>query len=179
MGVRVDKPGVRLTDYQTVGGGYDAPALLTAEGKPKWSSGGPHTEISPRDYLADASFLVALRGDETLIAQLAAALEEPAWVIYLGRKSCPPAGPVLAGVGDSDDLASALAGRPWPEKADRRGKATAEALRAIVECEPDAADSRHRDHLVSRRYRLYDPRHTRTIFLSPAAPPPATPTEGE
>ena len=39
MGVRVDRPGTRLTDYHTIGGGYDAPALLTAEGKPKWSSG--------------------------------------------------------------------------------------------------------------------------------------------
>ena len=167
MGVRIDKQGVRLTDYHTVGGGYDAPALLTAEGKPKWSSGSPHTEISPRDYLADASFLVALRGDESLIAQLAEALEDPVWVVYLGRKSCPPACPVFAGVREFQDLVSALAHYPWPRKADRRGHATPEALRAIIECEPDAADSYHRDHLVSRRYRLYDPRHTRTILLPP------------
>lgn len=170
MGVRVDKPGVRLTDYHTIGGGYDAPALLTAEGKPKWSSGGPHTEISLRDYLADASFLVALRGDETLIAQLAAALQEPVWVIYLGRKSCPPARPVFAGVGDYDDLASALAQQPRPAQSERRPKTAPAALRAIIECEPGGGDARHRDHFVSRRYRLYEPRYTRTVLLPPQAP---------
>ncbi len=51
MGVRVDKPGVRLTDYHTIGGGAETPMLLTAQGKPKKSSGKPHTEISYRDYL--------------------------------------------------------------------------------------------------------------------------------
>lgn len=167
MGVRVDEPGVRLTDYHTIGGGYDAPALLTAEGKPKWSSGGPHTEISQRDYLADASFLVALQGDPALIAQLATALEAPVWVIYLGRKSCPPTRPVFAGLGDYDDLELALTQHPWPEKkADRRRNAERKVRWAIIECEPNAGDSRHRDHLVSRRYRLYDPRYTRKIPLS-------------
>lgn len=159
MGVRVDKPGARLTDYHTIGGGYDAPALLTAEGKPKWSSGGPHTEISNRDYLADASFLVALRGDPALIVQLADALQAPVWVVYLGRKSCPPARPVFAGVGHYPDLETALARHPWPEKRPE--------LRAVIECAPDAGEARRRDHLVSRRYRLYDPRYTRTILLSP------------
>jgi len=169
MGVRVDEPGVRLTDYQTVGGGYETPALLTAEGKPKWSSGGPHTEISPRDYLADASFLVALRGDPARIAQLATALQEPVWVIYLGRKSCPPARPVFAGVGDYDDLESALAQQPWPPRRAERRETKPQARPAIIECEPEPDAMRRRDHMVSRRYRLYEPRYTRLI---PLLPPP-------
>lgn len=168
MGVRVDRPGTRLTDYHTIGGGYDAPALLTAEGKPKWSSGGPHTEISQRDYLADASFLVALQGEPALVAQLAAALTTPVWVIYLGRKSCPPTRPVFAGTADYPDLETALAHYPWPEKKlDRRNETNREALRAVIECDPDVGDTRQRDHLLSRRFRLYDPRYTRTISLPP------------
>ncbi len=158
MGVRVDRPGTRLTDYHTIGGGYAAPALLTAEGKPKQSSGRPHTEISQRDYLADASFLVALRGDAALIDELARALQRPAWVIFLGRKSCPPSRPVFAGVGDYDDLEHALRRYDWPPDA--------AGLTAIVECASgDDAAVRRRDHLVSRRYRLFEPRYTRAIPL--------------
>ena len=44
MGVRIDKRDTRLPDYHTIGGGADVPMLLTAEGKPKKSSGKPHTE---------------------------------------------------------------------------------------------------------------------------------------
>lgn len=163
MGVRVDRPGVRLTDYHTIGGGYDSPALLTAAGKPKWSSGGPHTELSNRDYLTDASFLVALQGDPTRIETLAAALVDPVWVIFLGRKSCPPSRSVFTGVGDYDDLESALRGHEWPTNQygeDRSGR------RIVVECAPDFDGAvRRRDHLVSRRHRLYGPRYTRALEL--------------
>ncbi len=163
MGARVDRAGVRLTDYHTIGGGYERPALLTAEGKPKWSSGGPHTELSHRDYLADASFLVALQGDPGLIDALAAALADPVWVIFLGRKSCPPARSVLAGVGDYPDLESALRDHDWPT--DRNGEAH-DSRRVVVECEPGADWAvRRRDHFVSRRHRLYAPRYTRTFEL--------------
>lgn len=164
MGVRVDRPGVRLTDYHTIGGGYDAPALLTAEGKPKKSSGGPHTELSHRDYLADASFLVALRGEAALIDDLAAALADPVWVIYLGRKSCPPARPVFAGMGDYPDLETALRQHDWPDDPDGTRN---EGLRAVIESAPGADATLHRDHLTSRRYRQYGPRYTRAIHLRP------------
>src|SRR4029434_6713182 len=44
IGVRCDFMGVSapLVDYHTVGGGYKQPQLLTAQGKPKKSSGEPH-----------------------------------------------------------------------------------------------------------------------------------------
>lgn len=165
MGVRVDRPGVRLTDYHTIGGGYDQPTLLTAEGKPKKSSGGPHTELSYRDYLADASFLAALRGETALIDELAAALAEPVWVVFLGRKSCPPALPVFAGVGDYPDLETALRQHDWPSgRGDERRN---EGLRAVIESVPGADATLRRDHLTSRRYRQYGPRYTRAIYLHP------------
>lgn len=158
IGVRVDRPGVRLTDYHTIGGGYDEPMLLTAEGKPKWSTGRPHTEISHRDYLADASFLAALQGVPSLIEDLTAALQHPVWVVFLGRKSCPPSQPVFAGVGDYADLQSALLNHEWP--------ADTEDLRAVIECLPNVdAAIRRNDHLVSRRFRVYGLRYTRTVQL--------------
>ena len=44
IGVRCDRAGTPLVDYHTVGGGYDTPQLLNAEGKAKLSSSRPHVE---------------------------------------------------------------------------------------------------------------------------------------
>jgi CRISPR system Cascade subunit CasD len=168
MGVRVDAPGERLTDYHTIGGGYDRPALLTAEGKPKWSPGGdPHTELSPRDYLADASFLVALQSDDPeLIAQMAHYLQNPVWAVYLGRKSCPPGVPVFAGLGDYPTLKEALKQHRSASDYVRRGQG--ERVRAVIECGPGEG-VRRRDHLVSRAYRRFLPRYTAEVAIEPAA----------
>lgn len=86
--VRADRPGSRLTDYHTVTGN----PLRNAEGKPR-STG--NTIISHRQYLQDASFLVVLRAEESLLLSLETALKAPHWCIYLGRKSCVPSRPVL------------------------------------------------------------------------------------
>lgn len=162
MGVRIDQPGIPLTDYHTIGGGAAHPMLLTAEGKPKKSSGAPHTEISLRDYLCDASFLAALQAEPALIDQMAAALQNPVWTLFLGRKSCPPARPVFAGTGDYPSLSAALNRHDWPPD-----KAT---LLAVLECPPAAANAvRRRDHLISISHRVYHPRYTQTVTLT--APP--------
>lgn len=157
LGVRCDAPGRLITDYHTVGGGYDAPALLTAEGKPKVSSGRPHTEITWRDYLCDASFLVALQSDdESLIEQMAYAVQNPVWPVYLGRKSCPPSYPVYDGVGQFSSLADALASGNWSSTVKPPKTST---VRGVIET--DAAHGvRRRDQLLSRRYRVFGPRYT-------------------
>lgn len=160
MGVRIDRCGTRITDYHTIGGGADEPMLLTAEGKPKKSSGAPHTEISYRDYLCDASFLIALQGDPERIANIAQALQNPQWVIFLGRKSCPPTRPVFNGTGDFPDLQSALCQHDWPDGV--------QELMAVLECPPTIPNAvRRRDHLVNLTHRIYQPRYTQTIILSP------------
>jgi CRISPR system Cascade subunit CasD len=161
MGVRCDKPGSRLTDYQTVGGGYDYPVLLTAEGKPKISSGRPHTEQTWRQYLCDASFLIALQAAPDVIARLAGAIQSPHWSIYLGRKSCPPSRPPYAGIGDFPDLVSALAGwenDPAPEDTAKVKDAASTTVRAVIECEPSKG-VRRRDEIESRSRRTFAPRY--------------------
>lgn len=127
MGVRIDVPGTLLQDYHTTGGGVfhggertqwwrDAYAggVLSAENKVKvhQDTKKPETDVSVRWYLADASFLVALQGAPAVIEALAQALQRPVWPIFLGRKSCPPATPVYAGVGDHADLRLALTSHP-------------------------------------------------------------------
>jgi len=90
MGVRIDRHGTRWWDYQTVGAGI---GMTTAGNEVK--TGAQGTLITRREYLADASFLVALQGDAKLIHDLAAAIASPKWPVFLGRKSCPPSVPIL------------------------------------------------------------------------------------
>ncbi|WP_369383180.1 type I-E CRISPR-associated protein Cas5/CasD [Streptomyces sp. cg36] len=100
MTVRVDRPGVVLSDYHTVGGGLPADeTVITVDGerRPKDKS----TVVSRRQYLADAAFTLALTSDdEELLASCAGALRDPRWPLFLGRRSCPPEGPVLLGTVD-------------------------------------------------------------------------------
>ena len=88
MAVRADRCGERCVDFQTVTG---AP-LYNAEGKPR-SSG--NTFISNRVYLQDACFTVILEMDDKWHERIVAALKEPKWCLYLGRKTCVPSRPVL------------------------------------------------------------------------------------
>jgi CRISPR system Cascade subunit CasD len=79
-------PVRRLQDYHTVRN------TKTAEGKNK------DCHITHRQYLTESSFGVLLEGDSTLLKQVAAALENPVWGVWLGRKTCIPTAPVLAGL---------------------------------------------------------------------------------
>jgi CRISPR system Cascade subunit CasD len=89
--VRVDRPGRRLVDYHTVGGGL-VPERTVA------TSGGKHkgaAVVSRRHCLADAVFVVAVTGPDRDIERIAHALERPHWAPYLGRRSCVPDEPLL------------------------------------------------------------------------------------
>jgi CRISPR system Cascade subunit CasD len=167
MGVRIDAPGRLITDYHTVGGGYEIPQLLQADRKPKGRPGSAHTELSYRDYLCDASFLVALQirqaGDEALISQISEALQNPVWPVFLGRKSCAPTAPVFAGAGDFEDLQTALTQHTGftRYRAPYRTPEGPITLRMVLETD-DKTGVRHRDNLHSRRFRVFHPRYTKT-----------------
>ena len=90
MAVRADRPGRVMTDYHTVQG--TGGVFLNAEGKPR--SGGD-TIITPKQYLQDARFTVYLWGDEETLCDCYQAMRHPRWAVYLGRKSCVPAVPIL------------------------------------------------------------------------------------
>jgi CRISPR system Cascade subunit CasD len=53
--------------------------------------------ITRRQYLLEARFGLRLSGDAALLEQVAGALRNPRWGIWLGRKSCLPAAPVHLG----------------------------------------------------------------------------------
>ncbi|QAY71391.1 type I-E CRISPR-associated protein Cas5/CasD [Xylanimonas protaetiae] len=96
FGVRVDQPGRVERDFHTT---------RTADGTRSF----PLTE---RFYLTDATFVAAVEGEQGLIDALDDALRHPAFPLYLGRRSCPPVGPVTLGTRDAS-LWAALHAEPW------------------------------------------------------------------
>lgn len=129
MGVRVDREGLLMRDYQTATG------VVSAAGKVDLD----RTVISPRYYLADAAFLVGLEGEDCqLLEHIHAALREPVWPLALGRKSFPPGEPVwLVGAIRDEDLRSALLA--WPLIASARYEHKDQPLRLILEHESAGA----------------------------------------
>lgn len=113
MAVRVDRAGHIEEDYQTVGAKV---GVLAANGVIKETAGTGEVEaiISPREFLADASFLVILRGDNELIKELSRALQSPRWPLFLGRKRCVAGTSVFAGVDPEVSMSDAIQ-RDGPE----------------------------------------------------------------
>jgi CRISPR system Cascade subunit CasD len=114
MGVRIDCPGVMLSDYHTIGG---APPTKTKKGLYLASGKIDKNDAreSRRYYLSDAKFLVGLEsGDENLIALLHQKIARPKQQIFLGRKSFVPSEPVWLENGLSDSsLEFALKNHNW------------------------------------------------------------------
>jgi len=93
------------------------------------------TLITRREYLCDASFLVALQGEQTLIAELESAVKAPKWTLYLGRKCCPPSRPLLEHQpGDFPDLLSALQAVPWRRR--RKGDQVPRTVSCLLDWQP-------------------------------------------
>lgn len=160
MGVRVDRPGIRLDDYHTTGGAKaddgEPEGMLKSDGKRK-----RETDVSTRGYLADASFLVALQGPEATIARLSEVLLAPVWPFFLGRKSCPPAVPVFThdDVGHYEDLESAL--KSWPPGSD-----AVLPLRLLIEVRPGEG-TRQNDNVGHPGRRVFRPRFVAEQFWWP------------
>jgi len=96
FGVRLDQPGQILRDFQTA-------RSLHGRGS---------APLTYRFYLSDAIFLAVVQGDAALLHELSQALVRPRYPLYLGRRSCPPAGPVSLGVHDGT-LDDVLDSWPW------------------------------------------------------------------
>jgi CRISPR system Cascade subunit CasD len=103
MAVRVDRQGeVRHDKYQTAGGG-------TWPGRKRYgvykASGTASSDatLSTRYYLADASFLVAVGGeDHELVDAVDAAVRDPRYPLWLGRKGYAPSSIIARGVVEAD-----------------------------------------------------------------------------
>ena len=75
----------RMEDYHTVLG------TRSADGKIKDTA-----VLTQRTYLNDAAFAAFLTGDRATLEELARALQDPCWGVWLGRKACIPSAPVFS-----------------------------------------------------------------------------------
>ena len=89
-GIKKELQVRRLQDYHTVQ-------------KTRRASGAVNNDcvLTHRQYLTDAAFGVVLEGDAVLLSEIASALADPIWGIWLGRKTCIPSAPVFAGLRDN------------------------------------------------------------------------------
>jgi CRISPR system Cascade subunit CasD len=147
MGVRVNQEGLVQCDYHTI---LDSI---------KSSGGKGDTVISQRYYVADADYLVGFEGDDrALLENLDAALADPVWQIYFGRKSFVPSRPVQAGI---QDLPMEEALKQFPYPAANKQKLP-KSLRYVVEV-PNSLDMR-RDVPIDWQKRLFASRCVETKF---------------
>ncbi|MEU6241782.1 type I-E CRISPR-associated protein Cas5/CasD [Streptomyces sp. NPDC047024] len=97
FGVRIDQPGTLTRDFHTAHHG------VTGKSMP----------LSERYYLADAVFVAAVEGEHALLTALHAALRNPVYPPYLGRRSCPPSQPVDLDLRGNARVEEVLRDLPW------------------------------------------------------------------
>lgn len=170
--VRIDRPGVVSTDYHTVTGYH-----RTAAGGFKHSGGvaatlrsalahEPATIVSPRDYLHDAAFMVALSAKDGLATELRRALMNPKWPLFLGRKSCVPSPPILErNAPDYASLEDAVSNHP------RHSRANEGLLTAYVE--DDSGSLERQDRIRTNALRMYEFRSCSRLEVDPPCSSPA------
>lgn len=99
--VGVQSAGRLLRDYQTA----QVPGRVSLKNRPHRTRSDElnmpkdalNTILSTRDYRQDAACLVAIQVADAApysLVDLSLALEKPRYVLYLGRKTCPPALPL-------------------------------------------------------------------------------------
>lgn len=169
MGVRADRPGLMRMDYHTVGGtrsdGEDY-GVIRADA----SGVGP--VVSRRYYLADAEFLIGVDGERATLEEIATALSEPRWQIFLGRKSFVPSAPLVLpaaapwnGGWIEENLQHSLLSVPWLGLLSV-GRGRPEKLRAVID-DPVGSEIR-RDHPLTFAPRAFTIRRVRTLSVTPS-----------
>ena len=164
QGVKKELPVRRLQDYHTVGGGYDPNdprergciTVSAKDGKPRAKNGQAQAVLTHRQYLTDAAFGVLLEGPAILLSEIATAFADPKWGIWLGRKTCIPSAPVLAGLKENrDDALRLLIGEKPLESFTRQEEV--ENFGEGRDSLPDAPVS------FATERRLFSPRRVRTL----------------
>lgn len=104
--VRIDQSGSLLRDYQTA--------------QPWQTRPDDSASLITRYYLSDAIFVAAVESEElALLEGIAAAIKQPRFPLFLGRRSCPANPDLLLGIRDTDAV-SALRNEPWHAAASYR-----------------------------------------------------------
>jgi CRISPR system Cascade subunit CasD len=105
----------RIDDFHTVQGTLNAKGeqqIVKINGKQQTYSNGKKVlqcDVTYRQYLCDADFIVLLDVEENIAIELKDKLTNPKWGIWLGKKSCIPSIPVFSGMFNNiDEICNAL-----------------------------------------------------------------------
>lgn len=104
LAVRTEQKGSLLRDFQT------AHHQVTRAAMP----------LTERFYWSDAVFTAHIGGPQEILAGLAEALADPAYPLYLGRRSCVPVGRIIIGIVDGTVAQSVRLSEWQPGAAGRR-----------------------------------------------------------
>jgi len=124
IAIRIDAPGILLRDYHTIqvppaGKGKKKYEFLTRKDELAMPKDELGTILSSRDYRCDAVYTICLWGRTVSppypVAMIKTRLENPMFVLYLGRKSCPLSLPVHAQIITADTLAEAMGAVRFPD----------------------------------------------------------------
>lgn len=140
-----------LTEYQTVDLGQ--PSMIdtgwTTRGKREDRRGGPAatgTHQRWRDHWANGVATIALTLDgegAVTLGLLESALRKPARPLFLGRKPCMPAAPILLGRRSAASVRAALAAEPLADVSPRRRPVRIPALWPLDEGPGALTEERH------------------------------------
>ncbi len=151
FGIRIDQPGKLLKDFHT-------------------AHSVTQSFISTRYYLSDAVFLVGLEGADEELCVLEDALNQPAFPLFLGRRSCPPTAPLVLGLRQGKKLFDALAEEPWQATYTYQHKLRKEAV-VSLEIVHDAAYGESGSYLsedlpitFNQSYRQYSSRSVKNVL---------------
>lgn len=160
FGSRADAPGTLLDDFQTAIGLEDPQRRMP---------------LLHKHYLADAVFVVGIESaDLDELEAYRQALRAPHYPLYLGRRSCPPDGPLRTWLSDHG-LEESLRELPWQgsevvaRRVKRRGGGDGVQLGLVLEGpgEADAFSETVNDEPVS-----FNPEHRRYMGRSVHRPLP-------
>lgn len=150
LAARWDAEPVPLTDYQTVDLGQDfmMDTGWTTRGRREDRKGGSAatgTHQRWRDHWANgvATVALALEGDGSPTTDdLAAALRTPARPLFIGRKPCLPAAPILIGRRKATGVKAALAAEPLADIGPRKRPHPVHALWPLDEGQGEGTEER-------------------------------------
>lgn len=128
FGVRVDSEGTIKKEFQT------ALNVINTEGK------NPQTQLTYRQYLANARFIAGVEGNLELLTKIKTAIQNPYFSPFLGRKSYINSVPFLNPNVDnlvSSNLVEALSNYPYLKIPDESKTSDIIKLRLVRDAIPD------------------------------------------
>lgn len=181
--------GSLLRDYHTA----QVPPRAALKGRPQATRrhelAVPKTDLSTilstRDYRQNAASLVAVQSrvgstPPHTLAELASALRQPQFTLYLGRKACVPAAPLWPQVIEAESAQAAFATYATlyeaarQTAADKRGRLPLEALPPVTRIAfddhinagvPHDISTRRKDRLIRRKGWQFGDRNEHIAFI--------------